>query len=140
MHGVAGMGPEGMGSASTASTMASTILAGCIDLAAHGSASASGRSGGHTGGPIPTRMRTRRWLWLPPPYTPHPSHDRREDEPLGRGLLRFKITAPDRGGSTQPPFTPHLMPFMACCSPPWREGVRPVRDEARNMREGKEAR
>ena len=24
----------------------------------------------------------------------------------------------------QPPFTPHPMPFMPCCSPPWREGVR----------------
>jgi hypothetical protein len=40
----------------------------------------------------------------------------------------------------QPPFTPHLMPFMACCRPPWREGVQPVRDVARSMLEGKEAR
>jgi hypothetical protein len=37
----------------------------------------------------------------------------------------------------QPPFTPHLMPFTACCRPPWREGVRPVRDVARSMPEGK---
>ena len=48
-------------------------LEGSIGLAAHGSASASARSGGHTVDPMPTRMRVRRGLWLPLPSMPHPS-------------------------------------------------------------------
>jgi hypothetical protein len=73
MRGVAGMGSAGMGSAATGSTMASTILEVSIGLVAHGSASASARSGGHTGDPMPTLtlMRIRRGLWLPLLYMPH---------------------------------------------------------------------
>jgi hypothetical protein len=71
MRGVAGMGSAGMGSAATGSTMASTILEVSIGLVAHGSASASARSGGHTGDPMPTLMRIRRGLWLPLPFMPH---------------------------------------------------------------------
>jgi hypothetical protein len=75
MRGVAGMGSEGIGSVATGSTMASTILEVSIGLVAHGSASASGRSGGHTGDPMailmPTLMRIRRGLWLPLPSMPH---------------------------------------------------------------------
>jgi hypothetical protein len=62
MRGVAGMGSEGMGLPATGSTMASTNLAVSIGLAAHGSASESGRPGIHTGDPMPTLMRIRRGL------------------------------------------------------------------------------
>jgi hypothetical protein len=78
-------GVAGMGSAATGSTMASTNLEVSIGLAAHASVSASGRSGGRTGEPIPTHMRIRQGLWLPLPYMPHPYHSRREDKPLELG-------------------------------------------------------
>ena len=103
MRGVAGMGSAGTGSAALGSTMASTNLEVSIGLAAHGSASASGRSGGHTGEPIPTLMRIRRWLWLPLPYMPHPYHTRREDKPLERGLIRFKTQLPTGAAQHSPP-------------------------------------
>jgi hypothetical protein len=93
-------GVAGMGSAATGSTMASTILEVSIDLTAHGSALTSGRSGGHTGDLMLTRMRIRQWLWLPLPSMPDPYPTRREDKPLERGLIWFKITTIHRGGST----------------------------------------
>ena len=71
MRGVAGMGSAGMGSATTGSTMASTILEVSIGLVAHGSASASARSGDPMATPMPTLMRIRRGLWLPLPFMPH---------------------------------------------------------------------